>query len=133
MSYDLLFDYLQDGDVVYMDPPYQGTSKKKDSRYLEGLKVEDFINSLEFLNRNRVPYLFSYDGTLGEKKYGIELPSYLNLEKVSIKTGRSTTSTLNGKKEETIESLYISNFLVEMNRKKCYAITQPIQMQMNLT
>ena len=118
LDYRELFDYLREGDVVYMDPPYQGTSKKKDSRYLEGLQVDEFVESLERLNDLEIPYLFSYDGKLGNKSYGVELPSRLKLKKISINTGRSTTSTLNGGKAHTVESLYISEALVNMRSRE---------------
>lgn len=118
LSYVDLFDYLDDGDIIYMDPPYQGTSSKRDNRYLQGLAVEDFIKSLRTLNEMKIPYLFSYDGKLGDKEYGVELPKDLNLERHFIANGRSTTSTLNGGKEETIESLYISKALRTLNGRK---------------
>lgn len=37
-------------DVIYMDPPYQGTSGERDSRYLAGLSFDNFVVTLDELN-----------------------------------------------------------------------------------
>jgi len=113
LDYAKLFQEANENDLIYMDPPYQGTSNKKDSRYLAGLDLEDFISNLELLNLKNVPYLISFDGKLGNKSYGSDLPTYLDLQKIMIEVGRSTTSTLLGQDEITYESLYLSKSLVE--------------------
>lgn len=95
-------------DIVYMDPPYQGTSTQKNPRYFESLDLDRFLVNLYELNKRNIPYLISFDGSLGKKKYGKDLPKDLNLKKININTGRSTQATLNGINEKTIESLYIS-------------------------
>ena len=50
----------------------------------------------------------SYDGRLGKKSYGRPLPSKLNLALVELEAGRSSQSTLLGRDEMTVESLYLS-------------------------
>jgi DNA adenine methylase len=95
-------------DVIYMDPPYQGTSGEKDSRYLAGLSFDDFVVALDGLNARGLRYAISYDGRTGDKSYGEPLPSYLRLAHVELEAGRSTQSTLLGREEHTVESLYIS-------------------------
>ncbi len=49
-------------DVIYMDPPYQGTSGERDSRYLAGLSFDDFVTALDELNSRGLRYVISYDG-----------------------------------------------------------------------
>ena len=98
----------QPGDVVYMDPPYQGVSNVRDSRYFAGIDFEDFVVSIEELNRRGIDYLISYDGKCGEKQYGEELPAELGLYKVLLKAGLSSQSLLLGKHEVTYEALYVS-------------------------
>ena len=110
-NYSEIFRELGEHDLVYMDPPYQGTSNKKDSRYLAGLNFDEFISNLELLNLKNVPFLLSFDGKLGDKTYGNDLPTFLGLKKIMIEVGRSTTSTLLGQSEITYESLYISESL----------------------
>ena len=34
------------GDIVYMDPPYQGVYTNRDPRYIEGVKFDDFVLTL---------------------------------------------------------------------------------------
>ena len=100
-------------DVVYMDPPYQGTSGDRDSRYLAGLSVEKFVTALDGLNSRGLRYVISYDGRTGGKSYGEPLPAYLNLFHIELEAGRSTQATLLGREEETVESLYLSPALAQ--------------------
>jgi DNA adenine methylase len=96
------------GDLVYMDPPYQGVCRNRDPRYYEAVNVGDFIDVLDGLNRRRIRYLVSYDGRTGEKTYGDTLPRELNLTLIELYAGRSTQATLLGRNDITIESLYLS-------------------------
>lgn len=105
-------------DFVYMDPPWQGTSLKKDPRYAYLLDLDELVNGLDELNERRIPYLLSFDGTCGDKSYGKELPKFLQLEKVSLNAGRSSQAILLGRDDVTIESLYISPAMAEKNREK---------------
>jgi DNA adenine methylase len=95
-------------DLVYMDPPYQGTTYGKDKRYFEQLEREILSDALRELNRLSVPFLLSYDGMLGEVEYGESLPEDINARRIFLNAGRSSQATLMGKKAITVESLYIS-------------------------
>ena len=95
-------------DVNYMDPPYQGTSGERDSRYLAGLAFDDFVTALDELNSRGLRYVISYDGRTGDKAHGEPLPRYLNLRHIEVEAGRSTQATLLGRDDETVESLYLS-------------------------
>lgn len=96
------------GDVIYMDPPYQGVCSSRDSRYFTGINFEDFIECVEDLNRRGIDFIISYDGTCGDKRYGIDIPEELGLKKIMLNAGLSTQSLLLGKKETTVEALYLS-------------------------
>ena len=100
-------------DIVYMDPPYQGTSGRRDSRYCSGVTVSALINFISELNAQDVMFILSYDGRKGSKTYGEILPANLNLTRIEIDAGRSTQSTLLGEQDVTYESLYISSALIE--------------------
>lgn len=102
------------GDVVYMDPPYQGVCSSRDSRYFSGINFNDFIECIEDLNRRGIDFIISYDGTCGDKRYGIDLPKELGLKKIMLNAGLSSQSLLLGKKETTIEALYLSHNLREI-------------------
>lgn len=110
-DYDEVLDRATPDDLVYMDPPYQGTSTGRNPRYHQGLDFNRFVRSIEKLNRRGVPFILSFDGQLGEKSYGEPLPDSLQLRHVPIHAGRSAQATLNGKKDMTIESLYLSPHL----------------------
>lgn len=104
---------VQETDLVYLDPPYQGVSGKRDPRYLSSISFDDFVDALRDLNRLAVPYIVSYDGKSGTKSYGRILPVNLNLKRIELDAGRSSQATLLGRSQKTIESLYLSPGLVE--------------------
>lgn len=101
------------GDVVYMDPPYQGVCSSRDCRYFSGIDFNDFVECVDDLNRRGIDYIISYDGTCGDKQYGIDLPEELGLRKIMLNAGLSSQSLLLGKKETTVEALYLSHHLRE--------------------
>ncbi|KPQ32677.1 MAG: DNA adenine methylase [Phormidesmis priestleyi Ana] len=108
LDYREVLEQVQEGDFIYMDPPYQGVCGNRDSRYLSGINFDDFVLALERLNRKVAAFAISYDGKLGNKAFGKVLPERLNLKRIEIEVGRSSQSTLLGKEETTIESLYLS-------------------------
>lgn len=95
-------------DLIYLDPPYQGTSGSRDRRYYEQLDFERFSSYLKMLLDRRVPFIISFDGRTGDRQYGKVLPSHLGLTRIEFDAGRSTQSTLNGEDHRTVESLYLS-------------------------
>lgn len=98
-------------DLVYLDPPYQGTSFTRDHRYCRGVSFNEFVDALASMNDAGISYIVSYDGRTGSKRHGRELPAHLSLTHLEIRAGRSTQSTLLGKARETVESLYLSRAL----------------------
>ena len=100
-------------DVIYMDPPYQGTSSTRDHRYYGGLPFADFVAALRTMGAAGKSYIVSYDGQTGTKKHGEPLPADLGLRHLHIHAGRSSQSTLLGRNCETVESLYLSPALIE--------------------
>lgn len=100
-------------DLVYLDPPYQGTSFSRDRRYCGGVRFAEFVEALQEMNAREVPFIVSYDGRTGNKYHGRTLPDHLGLERLQIHAGVSSQSVLLGKPSETVESLYLSPVLVE--------------------
>jgi len=111
LDYREVLDMAQPGDIVYMDPPYQGVSNVRDPRYFSGIRFDDFVNAIERLNGRGVDFLVSYDGRCGDKEYGEDLPEELGLSKIMLRAGLSSQSLLLGKKEITYEALYVSRRL----------------------
>ncbi|MHB1462390.1 MAG: Dam family site-specific DNA-(adenine-N6)-methyltransferase [Armatimonadota bacterium] len=112
---DAICDATQQ-DVIYMDPPYQGVSGSRDHRYREGLSYDGFIDAVKEMNRRHLSFIISYDGSTGSRRFGHILPSDLNLMHIEVDAGVSTQSTLLGRKDVTIESLYVSKILAERTR-----------------
>jgi len=112
LDYRQVLTQVQKNDFVYMDPPYQGVCGNKDSRYFSGIDFEDFVLSLEHLNQRGIEFAISYDGRLGNKTFGRVLPESLGLTRIEIEVGRSSQSTLLGREETTVESLYLSPHLI---------------------
>lgn len=96
------------GDFVYMDPPYLGTSIGRDKRYHRQIMREELVVGLENLRRRNVPFALSYDGMTGGREYGPPLPESLGLTRLLLHAGTSSQSTLSGRNEETVESLYVT-------------------------
>ncbi len=112
-DYRVLLAAVTTEDLVYLDPPYQGVCGEKDNRYFAKIDHEGFIDALAELNGRGISYLVSYDGRCGNKVFGKELPSYLDLQLVELQAGRSSQSTLLGRNDVTVESLYLSPALRE--------------------
>ncbi len=99
-------------DLVYIDPPYQGTSQTRDRRYCDGIDYDEFVGTLHTMNKLELSYIVSYDGRTGGKAHGKLLPKVLRLHHIYLPAGRSTQATLLGQARETVESLYLSPALV---------------------
>ncbi|MHB1794576.1 MAG: DNA adenine methylase [Acidobacteriaceae bacterium] len=110
-----LIQQAQQDDFFYLDPPYQGTSEGRDLRYVAGVSRERMIEALAILNDKRVPFVLSYDGYCGSRKYGEPMPDTV-AHRILLDVGRSSQATLNGNHEVTLESLYVSHAIAG-NRK----------------
>lgn len=121
-DYKKIFADVKKGDLVYMDPPYQGVSNKGDNRYYSGIVFDEFVDALEILNKKGVDYLISYDGQCGERKYGESLPEKLGCKKVLLNAGLSSQALLLGKKTTTLEALYVSRRLIPFFHNKPYQL-----------
>lgn len=104
---------VNEGDVVYMDPPYQGVCGDRDSRYFSGILYDEFVMALAELNTRNIRYAVSYDGRTGNKTFGNRLPENLSLTLIELEAGRSSQATLLKRDVITVESLYLSPQLAE--------------------
>lgn len=116
LDYREIFQQVVPGDVVYMDPPYQGVSTARDQRYVAGLSFDEFAQSLHELNRRGVDFLISYDGTCGDKGYGVDLPDELGCRKILLNAGLSSQALLLGRRQITYEALYVSRGLLDRHQ-----------------
>ena len=121
-------------DLIYMDPPYQGTSFTRDHRYLNGVTYDVFVDALLEMNKRHISYIVSYDGVTGKKIHGKPLPASLSLRHLHIHAGRSSQATLLGNSDETVESLYLSPALVDrLNSDSSTSVYSTNEQQQELT
>ena len=111
-DYQTILELATVDDLVYMDPPYQGTGQNGGFNYAGNIEFNNFVISLFDLNNRNIPYILSYDGRTGEKTYGSSLPDELNLTKIEINAGRSSQATLLNRDEITFEAVFLSPALV---------------------
>ena len=114
LDYKDIFLMALPGDVIYMDPPYQGVCGESDSRYFSGIEHDEFVEELEKLVKRSISFIVSYDGKCGNKEYGKKIPINKSIKHIILSAGRSSQATLLGKNEITYESLYISNDLYKV-------------------
>ena len=112
LDYHDVFEMARHGDLVYMDPPYQGVTNVRDNRYFAGVSFDEFARAIDVLNNKGVDYIISYDGSCGGKEYGEDLPQNLGCKKVMLNAGLSSQAILLGRKSTTFEALYISESLI---------------------
>lgn len=120
-DYREVLELARPGDLVYMDPPYQGVSNVRDCRYLSGIDFDEFVEAIDTLNHRGIDFVISYDGKCGDKEYGNDLPLWLDCEKIYLNAGVSSQAVLLGKKDVTYEALYISR---NLKRSQTRTVTQ---------
>lgn len=127
VDYRTVLEKATPEDIVYMDPPYQGVSSNRDSRYINNIPFYEFVSSLQSLNSRRISYILSYDGRTGNKTFGRSLPEALGLAHLEINAGSSSQATLLGRTVNTYEALYLSPALIErLDRRPQIGIQLPL-------
>jgi DNA adenine methylase len=111
-DYAVLLDGATPEDLLYLDPPWMGVSGTRDARYHQGLDLDRFVAQLSRATGRGLRFMVSFDGRLGQRRYGPPLPAGLGLTLVELCAGRSSQATLSGRSERTVESLYLSPALV---------------------
>ena len=110
-SYNDIICDAKEGDVVYMDPPYENTTgmyfcKELDTKY--------FWNVLSKLNDRKVKWLLSYDGISGNNDLTVDVPhlyvrhEYVNSGHSSFKKLKSKTTKEKKNKDIVKDSLYMN-------------------------
>lgn len=110
-SYNDVICDAKEGDVVYMDPPYENTTgmyfcKELDTKY--------FWNVLSKLNNRKVKWLLSYDGISGNNDLTADVPNlyvrheYVNAGHSSFKKLKSKTTKEKKNKDIVKDSLYMN-------------------------
>lgn len=104
-DYEETVQTAQEGDFVYLDPPYANNK----SRYISDLDSDRLWDVLESLNRRGVKWALSFDGTRGENDFTQPVPPSLYQHRHLISSGNSKVrQVLGGVNEEVRESLYLN-------------------------
>jgi len=117
-DYRDVLDQCTPDDLVYMDPPYQGVRQNRDQRYCPPFDHATFCRAIETLNLRGIRFIISYDGRTGDKVYGESIPESCRLARYEIFAGLSSQATLLGRREETVESLYLSPNLTALMKPR---------------
>jgi DNA adenine methylase len=133
VDYREILDDVQLSDIVYMDPPYQGTSGNRDPRYAQPVAFGEFVEFLGELARRSKRLIISYDGRTGGKSHGQLLPPGLGLVRYEIAAGKSTQATLLGQSALTYESLYVSERLHDEHEPACSRQLRKAQLELALS
>jgi DNA adenine methylase len=130
-DYADILDMATENDLIYMDPPYQGTGVNGGFNYAGNIDFDNFIISLYNLNKRNIPFILSFDGRTENKTYGRPLPDGLDLTKIEINAGRSTQATLLNRKEFTYEAIYLSSALLQkIDISMPQSVKNPLQTQL---
>ena len=104
-DFNNLLNKLKMNDFVYLDPPYYGSK----NRYIQNLDFEDFVIFLKNLNKKRIKWALSFDGSRSNYQYANFLDKNIYKRKIYIKSGYSAISkVLNKNLEKVTESLYLN-------------------------
>ena len=110
-SYDDIICDAKEGDVVYMDPPYENTTGMY---FCNRFDTEHFWEILSKLNDRKVKWLLSYDGISGNNDLKADVPSlyvrheYVNAGHSSFKKLKSKTTKEKKNKDVVKDSLYMN-------------------------
>lgn len=97
---------IRKNDLVYLDPPYGGSS----NRYINDINVDELIAYLDALNSKGAKWALSFDGRRGDTVYHFPLPRKIYESEIELNSGLSAvTKVLSGRKHQVTEKLY-TNF-----------------------
>jgi DNA adenine methylase len=92
-------------DFVYLDPPYFNTR----GRFYGRIDFDEFLDFLSNLKKRQVRFALSFDGSVGNTSYVVQIPKDLYSRHVFLKAGSSTfPKVMNQRVTPVKESLYLS-------------------------
>lgn len=114
-SYDEIISGFGNGDVIYMDPPYD---KVKGTYFCNEFSIEQLNRIIEYLTESGAKVLLSYDGTSGEEDRTSDKIEHWYVRHEYVDSGHSSFKKLKVKvtkekknKDVVKDSLYINYYL----------------------
>ena len=111
-SYDNVIDDAKEGDVVYLDPPYD---KVVGTYFCQPFSIEQLNKVIETISEQGAKVLLSYDGTSGEEdrtsnkiSHWYKTHEYVNSGNSGFKTLKSNSTKEKRNKDLLKDSLYIN-------------------------
>lgn len=96
---------VKEGDFVYLDPPYVNSK----NRYTQDLDIDRLYSFLRNLNKKKVKWAMSFDGTRGSSDLVEAIPKELYKQFFLINSGNSSVKNVLSSTKETVhESLYLN-------------------------
>ena len=105
-DYRETLDSCKGGDFVFLDPPYENTRGRYQTKKFD---ANAFVRELEDLTQRGVRWMLTYDGFAGSRVYQSSLPQSTYLVKSSIHTGLSPfAKVMAGVRDKVEESVYLN-------------------------
>lgn len=103
-DYREIFNEVDDGDFLYLDPPYEIT--RSTGKYFGKIDYIDLFDRMRMLNENGIKYALSFDNEHDE----IIVPGdcYNNMYNIKSTNGGFRTTTQRMDKKDVYESLYLN-------------------------
>lgn len=105
-DYRQTLETAQAGDLVFLDPPYNGT---KGRYFPTDFDSEEFYVELDKLNKMEVKWVLTFDGAAGERTYEVAIPPHLYNVHLGLPTGNSPfTKLMKTGLDSVVESVYLN-------------------------
>lgn len=109
-SYENVLETATEGDLVYMDPPYD---RQKGMYFADKFNNNKLYQIMDKMSSDGVYWLLSYDGKSGETDLTVDVPENLYKSHEYIKSGHSSFKKLNSakyghNKDMVYDSLYMN-------------------------
>lgn len=101
-DYKDIFEEIEEGDFLYLDPPYDNT---RINRYFGRVVFDDFFNQLRLLNTMDIKFVLSFDGK-SNGSLVVPIDCYINKVYIDSKNSSFRRTKEGRTNKDVFESLY---------------------------
>ena len=101
-DYKDIFEEVEEGDFLYLDPPYDNT---RINRYFGRVGFDDFFNQLRLLNTMDIKFVLSFDGK-SNGSFVVPIDCYINKVYIDSKNSSFRRTKEGMTNKDVFESLY---------------------------